>query len=220
MKDQIKELIKSYEEMKFDKKRARIDVQARFAPMIEESLSKEILAIETRFGKQLVAALNAGVARQDIEMPVLKSKGGRYNHFVELGGGEIREKLSAEERALKQLEAERFRLEINRQKRDIRAGVRDEQKRIDLLASVGLEPAAEWEEYPYRVAGTDELAEIHLDDYNTAMFGRAAYIRVPGDFELQTSLNENTKAWSVKVRDVFLFDNPDQVIANEGRGKK
>ena len=219
MDDRVKELARIYKQMKYEKMEVRTAVRKRYAPIIEQEISNEIEALERRFGQNLVSALSAGYTRSELEMSIFGSKSGGYNRFVELGGGTIREKMSAEESEARRVERERLRMETNAKIRDMKSVHKEQTKRENMLAEIGLELAEVGAEHPYRLLGTGEAARIEIDDVNRALQGRSAWIAVPGNFERQSEVNEHTTAWSVKVRDVYLMEHPDEVIPNEGRGK-
>lgn len=219
MDDKVKRLMTMYEQMRYDKKEAKIAAQRKFSPMIQEYVQNEVDRIERGFAVELVNALESGLTRSDIELPVLKSKGGRYKHFVELGGGTIREKLTPEERREKVLDSERRRLELNDEKRTLRDEVKESQKYQSLLKKVGLELSPAGSEHPYILTATGDSAYIELDEYVRALQGRKASIVTPNNPSAAWDNSVNRDYFNAAVRDVYLYDNPDKVIPDERRGK-
>lgn len=88
--NELADLSEAYDEMQTRKTLVKAEVRARYKRLMQEAMDREILDLEREFARKLVRAKEAGLPRWIISKAIRTTDGGKFRHFVALGGGTMR----------------------------------------------------------------------------------------------------------------------------------
>lgn len=86
-------------DMRDKKNRIRREVERRYREKIEEEIEFETRGIERAFAVRLVEVKEAGATRKELVKVIGDGTASTMRHFIELGGGTVKKRLTGDQRA-------------------------------------------------------------------------------------------------------------------------
>lgn len=91
-------LAEMYDSVQVRKAEIRKEIRERYRARAEEEIAKQIDLEDSRVGVALVRAREQGYKRKDLALVIRTNDSAKMRRYLELGGGQVRQKLTGDDR--------------------------------------------------------------------------------------------------------------------------